>query len=258
MFFFAIVIYGRFVSSMNTRPREIYNVSVVGLGEYGSVGSISGSKIPETTPSAKDVTKETKGEYKGGSIEKTKIEKSKASTETKERQEIIYSKNKVARKVEHQKEAVDTSMLEEKIAKLREEAYLKERLKAIGAGSSRGGGYGREIYTYTTGGGLSFGVSLGGSGSGNVDPLLSIYIGKIVRKIQSNWSYPEKGGAKEAIVVVKIDRSGRIVDLFFEKKSGDALFDSSVYRAVKFSSPFGSLPETWKYDYMELGIRFRL
>lgn len=258
----SVFLYGWFFGKLNSKTKEVYNVSIVALG--GSFGGVSSSGV--TSTSGAQVTGgstlaqpvEAKGEsHREGS--------SKTATTKREERVITYSKMKG--KVQNENKGSDeTKVLSERLAKIREETYLRERLRNLGSGSEGGGsgrgslggggGFGGEIYTYSSGG-LSFGVSVGGVG-GSVDPMLSIYIGKIVKKIQSNWSYPEGKGGKEAIVIVKIDRSGKIVDLFFEKKSGDSLFDSSVYRAVKFSSPFAPLPEVWKHDYMELGIRFRL
>ena len=259
-------LYGWFFGRVNPRTKEVYNVSVVTLG--GSFGGISSSGGGVSAGGVQAGT----GEPIVAHEVETKRESSSVRSSTtaivkREERVITYSKTK-SKVREGNKGSDESRVLGERLARLREEAYLRERLSSLGGGSggtsgtgrggsgTGGGGFGSEVYTYSSGG-LSFGVSVGGV-SGSVDPILSIYIGKIVKKIQSNWSYPESKGGKEAIVIVRIDRNGRIVDLFFEKKSGDSLFDSSVYRAVKFSSPFAPLPDVWKHDYMELGIKFRL
>jgi TonB family protein len=61
----------------------------------------------------------------------------------------------------------------------------------------------------------------------------------------------------EAILVIKIRRDGTIMDVRFEKKSGNEIFDSSVWRAVQKANPLPPFPKTYSPPYEEIGIRFR-
>ena len=61
----------------------------------------------------------------------------------------------------------------------------------------------------------------------------------------------------EAIVVIKINRQGKIVKKMFEKKSGNVLFDQSVTEAIEKANPLPPLPPDYTQPYHEIGIRFR-
>ncbi len=87
----------------------------------------------------------------------------------------------------------------------------------------------------------------------------SLYYQSVWNKIQAAWVLPHYGGTKkllEAIVNINIDRSGRILHMSFEKKSGDANFDRSVLRAVKKADPLPQLPAGLRKTSLEIGIRF--
>lgn len=234
-----LVVFGGLLSKIELSKRDVYNISIVSWSSTG-VGplSVTGGLDQEGLGSSvKTATKSTSTPSKGSTKE---IGTSGAYIKGKE---VVYSKVKKSN---------DEAYVKERVLALREEVHLDQALRAIGRGTHGG----KEVFGYEGAGGFYVGVSIGGVS--NVDPILSIYVGKVVRKIQMNWSYPSQEKGLEAIVVIKIDRSGRIVDIFFEKRSGSKVFDASVYQAIRFSSPFSPLPETWKYDYMELGIRFRL
>ncbi len=83
-----------------------------------------------------------------------------------------------------------------------------------------------------------------------------LYISKLVSRIRLNWSLPQSSKGKEAIVDVRIDRSGNAVYIGLEKSSQDMLFDSSCLRAVRRSFPFDPLPKVYEGDYLDIGVRF--
>lgn len=79
------------------------------------------------------------------------------------------------------------------------------------------------------------------------------YLSIISGLIRQNWVIPDTvSKSLEAVVSVKIFPNGQIVIEKFEKKSGNAIFDASVIRAIKNSSP---LPPP--KSEVVVGLRFK-
>jgi TonB family protein len=64
-------------------------------------------------------------------------------------------------------------------------------------------------------------------------------------------------GDMENVVNARILRNGAVVDVIFEKRSGNRYFDDSAVRAVKKASPLPPLPSWIRGESIEIGIRFR-
>ncbi len=92
---------------------------------------------------------------------------------------------------------------------------------------------------------------------------ISLYKVQIESKIKENWVYPsalvdlEKKDL-EAVVILKVKKSGEIVKFWFKKKSNDDIFDNSVIKAIKKSNPLPPFPEGYKKRYEEIEVHFRL
>ena len=98
-------------------------------------------------------------------------------------------------------------------------------------------------------------------GGPHVGLRLQIYKTNIWNKVRSKWSYPDimSGGfGPEALVVVKVQSDGSIVDFRLVRASGNQLFDQSVLRAVQHSNPFPPFPEGYVKSYEEIELRFSL
>ncbi len=79
------------------------------------------------------------------------------------------------------------------------------------------------------------------------------YLSLISSLIRQNWSIPETIPKNlEAIVSIRILQDGQIVIEGFEQKSGNAIFDASIIRAIKNSSPLPS-PK----NEIKIGLRFK-
>ncbi|MCX8044897.1 MAG: TonB C-terminal domain-containing protein [Desulfobacterota bacterium] len=115
-----------------------------------------------------------------------------------------------------------------------------ENISSAGAGSASSGGSG------------------GGGGGGTADLKFSRYYQAIWERIQQAWVLPplERKGALEAIVVITVQRDGRILGFEFEKKSGDENLDNSVVRAIKKADPLPPFPPDMRESVLEVGIRF--
>lgn len=88
---------------------------------------------------------------------------------------------------------------------------------------------------------------------------MNAYYTLIWSRIKGKWALPQGILPREnidAIIQVRILRNGTVVDMSFEKKSGNRYFDESAIKAIKKASPFSPLPEWIKDNSIELGIRF--
>lgn len=84
------------------------------------------------------------------------------------------------------------------------------------------------------------------------------YYSIIKDRVQAAWIYPEGFNANDVSIVIsiKIGKSGRLIDSWVEKGSGNKNFDDSLINAVKKASPFPPLPQDFKNVYLETGLRF--
>ncbi len=93
---------------------------------------------------------------------------------------------------------------------------------------------------------------------------LEEYYNKVVEnKIKEEWTIPENLLKEkewvdlETIIIIIIERDGKIQKGWFEKKSGNALYDQSAMRAIKKAEPLPPIPKELNKDILEFGIRFR-
>ena len=123
-----------------------------------------------------------------------------------------------------------------------------------GTGSGMGTGSGSSVFST---GGLP-----GGSpgGSSVLEAKLSDYYSLIWAKIKKEWTLPEnlpKGKIDlEAVIVVIIEKGGKVQKSWFEKKSGNTLYDQMAMRAIKKAEPFPPIPKEFSDETFEIGIRF--
>lgn len=149
----------------------------------------------------------------------------------------------------------------------------------IGSGSGKGSGAGTGLGTGTAPGrgpglgggtGVGSGGSPGGSpwgspsgspyGSSSLESKLTEYYSMIWTRIKEEWTLPEnftKGrGELETIVVVVIEREGKVQKMWYDKKSGNTLYDQMAMRAIKKAVPFPPIPKEFTDSTLEIGIRF--
>ena len=86
------------------------------------------------------------------------------------------------------------------------------------------------------------------------------YYSLVWAKIKGAWTIPENLLKEtvdlETIIVVIIGRNGKIQKWWFEKKSGNALYDQSAMRAIKKAEPLPPIPKELSEDILEIGNRF--
>jgi len=87
------------------------------------------------------------------------------------------------------------------------------------------------------------------------------YLALIEQRVRQNWQMPsglEDLIGKKAVVYFRIFRKGEVQEARLETPSGDSLLDQSGLRAVKESSPFPSLPEEFKEEYLSVHFYFEI
>jgi TonB family protein len=112
------------------------------------------------------------------------------------------------------------------------------------------------------GSGIGTGTGSGGSpwGSSLLESKLNDYYNLIWAKIKEGWTLPENLPKEktelEAIIVVIIEKGGKVQKSWFEKKSGISLYDQMAMRAIRKAEPFPPIPKELSDDTLEIGIRF--
>jgi len=158
---------------------------------------------------------------------------SQANPKTNEEIKTIQEKPIVKQTVQEKPAITKKDETTEKTTKITkaEEELLQERLSALRAKKR----ILESASSSKTQGGTP---QVGTSGSIKGQGVSSSYLGLISGLIRQKWSIPETVPKNlEAIVSVRILPNGQVVIEGFEKHSGNALFDSSVIKALKNSSP---------------------
>jgi len=96
--------------------------------------------------------------------------------------------------------------------------------------------------------------------SPSMESKLNEYYSMIWAKIKEAWTIPENLLKEmvdlETIIVIIIERDGKIQKSWFEKKSGNALYDQMAMRAIKKAEPLPPIPKEFNEKTLEIGIRF--
>jgi colicin import membrane protein len=138
---------------------------------------------------------------------------------------------------------------------------LSQGATASGSGTGSGVGSGSGTGSGPVGspsGGSPWGSSSGGSSA--LESRLSDYYSSIWAKIKKEWTLPgdlpkEKSNL-ETIIVVIVERDGKVQKSWFEKRSGNAHYDQMAMRAIKKAEPLPPIPKEFSDETFEIGIRF--
>ncbi len=89
---------------------------------------------------------------------------------------------------------------------------------------------------------------------------LNEYYSLIWARIKASWTIPEhllkEGVDLETIIVIIIEVNGKVQRSWFEKKSGNALYDQMAMRAIIKADPLPPIPKELNQESLEIGIRF--
>ena len=86
-------------------------------------------------------------------------------------------------------------------------------------------------------------------------PKLDEYHAALWPKIKEKWQ-PTQSIGLEATIVVVIGRDGEVKQVWFEKNSGNRLYDEEAMAAIRKAEPFPPLPIDLNSDTLRVGIRF--
>ena len=103
-------------------------------------------------------------------------------------------------------------------------------------------------------------VTSSGQTSSGLESKLNQYYGLIWAKIKEAWTIPknllEERVDLETVIIVIIEKDGKIKKYWFEKKSGNDLYDQTALRAIKKAEPLPPIPNELNENTLEVGIRF--
>ena len=104
----------------------------------------------------------------------------------------------------------------------------------------------------------------GSGGTSSTGIAIRMYQMEVEARIKSNWQYPvalispAKRKGLETTVVVKVKNDGTILKSWVLDRSGNAVFDGSVIKAVDRSNPLPPFPQGYNKSHDEVEIRFNL
>jgi colicin import membrane protein len=215
--------------------------------------------------------------FKRSSKKEEKPEKEKRSSESlhealeeiRKKVALDKIKTRVARREEVEKEQIEEPSTA--IPSQGSTGSSSRNLTGTGSGVGTGIGSGTGPGTGGSPTGSGTGSGTGGSptgspwgspfgGSSALQSKLDEYYSTIWQKIKREWTLPgdiSKGKADlETTIVIIIEKNGRIQKSWFEKRSGNALYDQMAMRAIKKADPLPPFPKEFSDNTFEIGIRF--
>ena len=101
----------------------------------------------------------------------------------------------------------------------------------------------------------------GTSGKGRpVSDAKLAYYEEVRVSIKKNWVFNDQlaGGEKNLYnaVIIEITRNGEIIDIWFDRRSGNSYFDESTRKAILKSNPLPPVPKEIPGASVEVGFRF--
>lgn len=85
------------------------------------------------------------------------------------------------------------------------------------------------------------------------------YYASIYNTLQPHWKLPEYktwDADLSATIVITIAQNGQITDRFFERRSGDKVFDQFILKALDDGAPLKPIPKALGKSSLEMGLRF--
>lgn len=251
---------------------SVYRVAIMPFSPPGD-GLPKGG--PGLTPPAQELPAPPTAEKpktEGTAVVKPEQKKAEKKKEKPAKEEISLApkKQKTPAKKDQQlaqEEDADRS-LQEAIEEIHRKVAIEEIQKRVaereGAGQGATGSGKAQTQgpiVATAGRGAGSGIGSGtGTGSGGGTPE-QVYGGMVETKIKKEWALPgnfPKGKSQlETIIIVIIERDGKVQKSWFEKKSGDALYDQMAMRAIKKAEPLPPVPRAITANTFVIGIRFR-
>jgi len=243
----------------------------MGSSTPGGPGSPIASPVSPPVEKSKPTGDQKKSEKTEG-IKSYQKKVEKKADKTAENVEKGWSLEKRKRSLQSLQDAMEDIRKKAALEEIRKKVALRERSdkgptgepskthpsqESTASGSGTGTGTGSGTIGSPTGG-SPWGSPFGGSSA--LESKLNDYYSMIWAKIKKEWVLPgglPKGKSDlETIIVVVIERNGKVQKSWFEKKSGNALYDQTAMRAIKKAEPLPPIPKEFSDDIFEIGIRF--
>jgi colicin import membrane protein len=226
-------------------------------------------KMPRVEESKKgEVSPKAKKEKPHGSLSREEmVEGLKRSPKKKEKPEREYRSRSLQDALEEIRKKAALDKIRERVAsrqELEKRSTIGSSQGTTGSSPESSTGSGSGVGTGTgsgTGGsptGSPWGSPFGGSSAPN--PKLDEYYSMIWERIKKEWTLPgdlsKEDTNLETVIVVIIERDGKIQKSWFEKRSGNALYDQMAMRAIKKADPLPPIPKEFRDNTFEIGVRF--
>jgi len=254
------------LSTRSTIPKigpSIYRVTIRSFSPQGD-GTPLGSANPGPGTTA-ELPTSPPGEKLKPVVNKKGTEKAEAAKSRQKKAENVekgWSLEKRKSSLKSIEEAVEDidkkaalEQIQKNVARRERSARLSQGLTVSGAGTGTGTGSGP---VGSPSGGSPWGSSSGGSSA--LESRLSDYYSAIWAKIKKEWTLPgdlPKGRADlETVIVITLERDGKVQKSSFEKRSGNTHYDQSAMRAIKKAEPLPPIPKEFSDETFEIGIRF--
>lgn len=271
-------------SSMKEMGPSTYRVIIRPYAPHGDGGPL-GSSVPGRGGSpapASEPAEKPKSVEKPRAVESKKKEAAHAEGKQKSHERSVEGLKRTLKKEDldkqksykHLQEALEEINRKAALDRIQKKVAFREKSERgtteesggkepAGASSGRGTGSGSGTGTGSGSVGSPTGGSPWGSLTGGSSEFASKendYYNMVEAKIKKEWTMPgdlPKGGRNlETIIIIVIDRSGKIRKSTIEKRSGNSHYDQSAMRAVKKAEPLPAIPKEFSDETIEIGIRF--
>ena len=240
---------------------EIYTVTLVNYAEPAAVEAPTPAQPTPPAPKAKPVIRDIK-------IKPVTIKKVIAPVKPKPVPKVAPVKKAVSIKpikrkrkkiIRQQKKSPDRSY-EEAQKKLERAKLLEKQARQEAIQAAKRVSAIKQQYRQSNNKGSGKSRSGGGQQTGVNNLLESSYQAKIFSRLQQYWSLPEYkkwDPGLAAIVVITIRSDGRIINQYFQKKSGDRFFDQFVMSTLQKAGSMPPIPPALKKRQYKIGLRFK-
>lgn len=264
-------------SSMTKIGPSIYHVTIRSFSPQGD-GTPLGSPVPGPARRAVELPASPPAEKQKAFVNQKAAEKAEAAksrqkkaekkVEKVENMEKGWSPEKRKSSLKSLQDAIEDidkkaalEEIREKVSRREKSARLSQGEAVSGAGVGAGTGSGSGTGSGPVGspsGGSPWGSASGGSSA--LESRLNDYYSMIWAKIKKEWTLPgdlPKGKKDlETVIVIIVEKDGKVQKSWFEKRSGNTPYDQSAMRAIKKADPLPPIPKEFSDESFEIGIRF--
>ncbi len=188
-------------------------------------------------------------------IRKLEIQQQREQEVERKREQELERKKKLETL---QKERVADAVRAEKAAEDAREAA--EELKQLLHSATSGKNTIKEATGTQSGGGEGSGENTNARSGDNTSGAEKLYQAAIYKRLQQFWALPEFkkwDPSLTAVVVITISTDGAITNQYFEKRSGDSVFDQFVEKTLHDAAPLPQIPAALRKSQYEIGLRFK-